>query len=165
MTVLHESLSNNTMRSTCARPPREMPKSLKKQMVFQEFQHRTSAKHMKTHYFLIGARLKNLLARTCWNLKNQWFFNIPVKGAFAGNFRARVELLQRHSRACQGRHPCQIIPCGPHARGRRARCRNPKKNNSFSIISTSEFNKTYENTILSHRRTSDKSARAHLLKP
>ena len=94
-TVAHlpgpSSLSNNTMRDTCARPPREMPKSL----------------------------------------KNQWFFNIPVKGAFAGNFRARGELLQRHSRARQGHNPCQIIPCGPHARGRRARCRNPYKNHWF----------------------------------
>ena len=60
-----QSLSNNTMRATCARPPREMPKSLKKPIVFQEFQHRTSIKHMKTQYFLIGARLKFLLARTC----------------------------------------------------------------------------------------------------
>ena len=52
----------------------------------------------------------------------------------------------------------------------RATCARPPrempkslKTNSFSIISTSDFNKTYENTILSHRRTSKKSARAHLL--
>ena len=38
---------------------------LKKPLVFQDFQHRTSIKHMKTQYFLIGARLKFLLARTC----------------------------------------------------------------------------------------------------
>ena len=35
----------------------------------------------------------------------------------------------------------------------------------FSTTSTSDFNKTYENTILSHRRTSKKNARAHLVKP
>ena len=63
----------------------------------------------------------------------------------------------------QGTSPCQIIPCGPHARGRRARCRNRLKTNGFPTTSTSDFNKAYENTILSHRRTSEISARAHVL--
>ena len=47
------------------------------------------------------------------SFKNHWFFNIPVQRGFAGNFRAHLELLRSRS---QGHHPCQIIPCGPHAR-------------------------------------------------
>ncbi|MCP3671635.1 MAG: hypothetical protein GY814_14640 [Gammaproteobacteria bacterium] len=43
------------------------------------------------------------------NLKNQWFFNIPLKGAFAGRARASGELIR-----CVD--PYQIIPCGPRAR-------------------------------------------------
>ena len=38
-------------------------------------------------------------------LKNQRLFNIPVKGGFAGNSRARVELIQQRSRARQKHNP------------------------------------------------------------
>ena len=47
------------------------------------------------------------------SFKNHWFFNIPVQRGFAGNLRAHLELLRSRS---QGHHPCQIIPCGAHAR-------------------------------------------------
>ena len=97
--------------------------------------------------------------------KNQWFFNIPLRGAFAGNFCARFELLQRHSRARQGHSPCPIIQCGAHARGRRASNAKSLKLICFSTLSTSDFTGTYENTIFYHRGTSKCSDRAHMRKP
>ena len=48
------SLSNNTMRRTCARPPRAHVEILPNPLVFQEFQRRMAITHMKTQYFLIG---------------------------------------------------------------------------------------------------------------
>ena len=48
------SLSNNTMRRTCARPPRAHVEILPNPLVFQHFQRRLSIKHMKTQHFLIG---------------------------------------------------------------------------------------------------------------
>ena len=121
ITLFHESLSNNTMRRTCARPPRAHAEILPNPLVFQHFQHRMSIKHMKTYDFLIQKVSKICPRALAESLKNQWFLNIPVKVAFTGHFRAHVELTQQLPRACPRRHPCQIIPCGAHARGRRAR--------------------------------------------
>ena len=121
ITLFHESLSNNTMRRTCARPPRAHAEILPNPLVFQHFQHRMSIKHMKTYDFLIQKVSKICPRALAESLKNQWFFNIPVKVAFTGNFRVHVDPTQHLPRSCPRRHPCQIIPCGAHARGRRAR--------------------------------------------
>ena len=71
---------------------------------------------MKTYNFLIQKKSKICPRALAESLKKQWFLNIPVKVAFTGHFRAHVELTQQLPRACQRRHPCQIIQCGPHAR-------------------------------------------------
>ena len=79
------------------------------------------------------------------SFQNQWFFNIPIKRGFEGNFCAHLELLQQRLRACEGHHPLQKMTRGPHARGRRARApRNPAKHTVISTISSYGFNKTYE---------------------
>ena len=57
------SLSNNTMRRTCARPPRAHVEILPNPLVFQHFQHRMSIKHMKTQHFLIGDVLNSQRSR------------------------------------------------------------------------------------------------------
>ena len=43
------------------------------------------------------------------SFQNQWFFNIPIKRGFEGNFCAHLELLQQRLRACEGHHPLQKI--------------------------------------------------------
>ena len=48
-----QSLSNNTMRGTCARPPRVQVEILPNPLVFQQFQATTLMKPMKTQHFLI----------------------------------------------------------------------------------------------------------------
>ena len=137
ITLFHESLSNSTMRGTWARPPRALVEILTNPLVFQQFQHPTSTKPMKTYDFLIQKSWKIGPRAQAESFKNQWFFNIPVKWGFAGNFCAHLELLQQRLRACQGHNPCQIIPCGAHARGRRARMSKSSRNhvffNSFKI--------------------------------
>ena len=132
ITLSHESLANNTIRRTCARPPRAHVEILSNPLVFQHFQHRMSIKHMKTYDFLIQKVSKICPRALAESLKNQWFLNIPVKVAFTGHFRAHVELTQQLPRACQRRHPCQIIQCGPHARA----CRNTSETSGFATNST-----------------------------
>ena len=115
------SLAKNDTKCTSPRPPRAHVEILPKPLVFQHFQPRISIKHMKIYDFLIQKSSKICPRALAESLKNQWFLNIPVKVAFTGHFRAHVELPQHLPRSCPRRHPCQIIPCGAHARGRRAR--------------------------------------------
>ena len=90
ITLFHESVSNNTMRHTCARSPRAHAEFLPNPLVFQHFQHRMSIKHMKTYDFLIQKVSKICPRALAESLKNHWFLIIPVKVAFTGNFsRAR----------------------------------------------------------------------------
>merc|ERR1712039_170225 len=63
ITLFHESLSNSTMRGTWARPPRAPVEILTNPLVFQQFQHPTSTKPMKTYDFLIQKFWKSALAR------------------------------------------------------------------------------------------------------
>ena len=90
ITLFHESVSNNTMRHTCARSPRAHAEILPNPLVFQHFQHRMSIKHMKTYDFLIQKVSKICPRALAESFKNHWFLIIPVKVAFTGNFsRAR----------------------------------------------------------------------------
>ena len=41
------------------------------------------------------------------SFQNQWFFDIPIRRGFEGNFCAHLELLQQRLRACEGHHPLQ----------------------------------------------------------
>ena len=82
------------------------------------------------------------------SFKNHWFFNIPVQRGFAGNFRAHLELLRPRS---QSHHPCQIIPCGPHARVRRASMSKSLKNNLFLKGSASAREQKFQNCSMRTR--------------
>ena len=129
---LQESLAKNKVKCTSPRPPRAHVEILPNPLVFQQFHHRMSIKHMKTYDFLIKKSSKICPRALAESLKNQWFFNIPVKVAFTGHFRVHVEPTQHLPRSCPRRHPCQIIPCGAHARGRRARMSKSFQNHWFS---------------------------------
>ena len=97
--------------------------------------------------------------------KTNCFFNIPVKSGFAGNFRAHLELLQQRLRACQGHNPLQQIPCGAHARGRRASTSKSFQADLFFINCKLRLQKRLMKTYDLFKQKSRKSARALLLNP
>ena len=89
------SLSNNTMRRTCARPPRAHVEILPNPLVFQHFQHRMSIKHIKTQHFLIGKCSNSARARLLDRQKTNGFSTLMSHEASRATSRAHVELTQQ----------------------------------------------------------------------